>query len=131
MKHFALVFAVVLSFAVGGLFLSSVSLTGNSFLYGQDLGPEGQPVLNNRQTFQWGTQSPERLSDRGSSKYVCCDAVKIAEAGLHKCPSARKLVEKVCSVSDEIAEEGRNNYADGFLFPPCPPNNEHCALPEN
>lgn len=130
MKHFALLFAVVLSFAVGGLFLSSVSLTGQSFLYGQDLGPEGQPVLNNRQTFQWENQNSERLADRGPSKYVCCDAVKIAEAGLHKCPSTKKLVEKVCSVSDEIAEEGRNNYADGFLFPPCPPNNEKCALPE-
>ena len=130
MKHFALVFAVVLFVAVAGLFLSRDSLTGQSFLYGQDYGPEGQPVLNNRQSWQWGTQSPERLSDRGPSKYVCCDAVKIAEAGLHKCPSTRSLVEKVCRVSDEIAEEGRDNYADGFLFPPCPPNNEHCPLPE-
>ena len=130
MKHFALVFSVVLAVAVAGMFLSSESLTGQSFLYGQDYGPEGQPVLNNRQNWQWGTESPERLSDRGPSKYVCCDAVKIAEAGLHKCPSTRALVKKVCSVSDEIAEEGRNNYADGFLFPPCPPNNEHCPLPE-
>ena len=130
MKHFALVFSVVLAVAVAGLFLSSDYLTGQSFLYGQDYGPEGQPVLNNRQSWQWGTQSPERLYDRGPSKYVCCDAVKIAEAGLHKCPSTRSLVEKVCRVSDEIAEEGRDNYADGFLFPPCPPNNEHCALPE-
>ena len=131
MKHFALVFSVVLAFAVGGLFLTSVSLTGNSFLYGQDYGPEGQKILNNRQTWQWGSPSPERLSDRGPSTYVCCDAVNIAAAGLHKCPSTRAMVEKVCSVSDEIAEEGRNNYANGFLFPPCLPNNERCALPES
>ncbi len=131
MKHFALLFSFVLVVAVAGLFLSGSSLTGQSYLYGQDYGPEGQRVLNYRQTWQWGTNSPEHLSDRGPSTYVCCDAVKIAEAGLHKCPTTKSMVQKVCSVSDEIAEEGRDNYANGFLFPPCPPNNEKCALPEN
>lgn len=129
MKHFVFLFLVVLGFGVVGIFLDG-SITGNWYRYGQNYGPEGQPIINFRSEWNWGSPSPTKLADNGPNTYVCCDSVKLAKEGLHKCPSTRKLIDKICTVSGDVAEMELFNYKAGFLRPPCPSFYEKCPLYE-
>ncbi|MBI5064627.1 hypothetical protein HZA97_00185 [Candidatus Woesearchaeota archaeon] len=125
MKKYALIiFAIVIVVSVVGILLNA-NLTGQSYRYAQNFGPQGQQPSHVSDQFfgieNWNQKVPfpsVKEYPTPSSKAACCSFVKMAEMGAKSCSMDVESFEYSCS-----DEEG------SFVMPPCPPEYVLCNFP--
>ncbi|MBI4919181.1 hypothetical protein HY837_04570 [archaeon] len=118
-KYAIIILLIVAIFGVAVLLLSP-SLTGQSYRYAQNLGPQGQQSVHVNDIFFRIGQLASNQYPKKSSTSVCCSFVKLAEYDSQRCPSDRETFDMACAMD---GEEG------AYIYPPCPPNNLLCPIP--
>ncbi len=118
-KYAIIILLIVAVFGVAVLLLAP-SLTGQSYRYAQNLGPQGQqPVRVNDLVFNVGALASNQYPKK-SSTFVCCSFVALAEYGSSRCPLDKETFDMACAID---GEEG------AYLYTPCPPNHLLCPIP--
>ncbi|PIN80684.1 hypothetical protein COV11_03555 [Candidatus Woesearchaeota archaeon CG10_big_fil_rev_8_21_14_0_10_30_7] len=116
-KYAIFILVIVLIFGVTGILFNSV--TGQSYRYAQNFGPQGQqPSYVNDVVF--GLKFPYERFPTPSSNVACCSFPRIAEFGNGRCPLTQEAFDAACAVGGE---------EDAYVFPPCPPNHLTCNFP--